>query len=816
VPKKTNGKAAAATASADKVLPAKLEIILETEPELKPKAKKTPAKKPDAASALPAKSPKKPVESAPEPAAVSAEAAPEPATPPAKKRRASIKTHPAKASAAKTAKVKIKNEAGAAVEVTVPAGAPVADPIGDVSDPEAHAAETKADSITASESQELAATLAEEINSNEEPEYFPETPHAAGTAPPEKLERLQKILAKAGIASRRRAEEMIVEGRVIVNGQVVTQLGAKADLGRDHIRVDGKLLGGAEHHRYFVLNKPRGFVTTVSDPEGRPTVMQFFAKMPQRLYPVGRLDYLSEGLLLVTNDGELANQLTRASLGVEKTYLVKVAGKPTEEELDRLRSGVLIEREGPGSKRVGTAPAAVRQVRQGDNPWYEVVLIEGRNRELRKMFEQIGHFVEKIRRVAYGPLVLDVEPGEFRELSAEEVKSLQLTAEGKLKPRRTKALPTVPKDAIRRAGDRPARGGSGRTFQSRPPAGSTGRPPSGSAGRTFDGPPRGRTPESRPAFDSRRPERGAKPGFKPRFDKPRFNNRNSERYGGRAQFSNSEGEQLGGSRPLERRPSSSKPFRGREEFPSERPQRFEERNTGFRPQQRGQETEGGSAPQREFGPRGDRPQFNRGGKPAFKRSSPGAPERGGRSSYGGGRPAFDRGAKPPFERGSKPPFKKGERPEFKRSAPGAPLREGQSSFKGERSSFDRSGGPAHDSKPGFDRSSRPGFDRGGKPPFERGARPAFKRDERPPVRREGPLFPRSGEAGSNFEGRPSRPPGRTFGARPAGRPSGGRSPGGRSSGGAASGRKFGSGAPRKPGSRPGGKFKPRSGDRKRY
>ncbi len=144
-----------------------------------------------------------------------------------------------------------------------------------------------------------------------------------------------------------------------MNGQVVTQLGAKADLGRDHIRVDGKLLAGAERHRYFVLNKPRGFVTTVSDPEHRPTVMQFFESLNERLYPVGRLDYLSEGLLLVTNDGELANQLTRASLGVEKTYLVKVAGKPTEEELDRLRSGVSIEREGPGSKRVGTAPATI-------------------------------------------------------------------------------------------------------------------------------------------------------------------------------------------------------------------------------------------------------------------------------------------------------------------------------------------------------------------------------------------------------------------------------------------------------------------------
>ena len=161
--------------------------------------------------------------------------------------------------------------------------------------------------------------------------------------PPAKLERLQKILSQAGIASRRHAEEMIVAGQVMVNGQVVTQLGSKADAARDHIRVNGKLLKGAERHRYFMLNKPKGYVTTVSDPEGRPTVMEFFAKTSERLYPVGRLDYQSEGLLLMTNDGELANLLTKAGSGVEKIYLVKVAGQPTEEELERLRRGVTIE-----------------------------------------------------------------------------------------------------------------------------------------------------------------------------------------------------------------------------------------------------------------------------------------------------------------------------------------------------------------------------------------------------------------------------------------------------------------------------------------
>ena len=261
-----------------------------------------------------------------------------------------------------------------------------------------------------------------------------------------KLERLQKILAQAGIASRRHAEELITQGRVQVNGQVVTTLGSKANPARDHIRVDGKLLQGAERHRYFVLNKPRGYVTTVSDPEGRPTVMQFFAKMGERLYPVGRLDYQSEGLLLVTNDGELANRLTQAASGVEKTYLVKVAGKPSEEMMNRVRQGLSIDRGKPGQGRVRTASAQVRPIRVGpnarsprtgpradaNNPWYEVVLIEGRNRELRKIFEEVGHHVEKIRRVGYGPLKLDIEPGKFRELQPKEVAELRRVAEGKL------------------------------------------------------------------------------------------------------------------------------------------------------------------------------------------------------------------------------------------------------------------------------------------------------------------------------------------------------------------------------------------------
>jgi 23S rRNA pseudouridine2605 synthase len=298
--------------------------------------------------------------------------------------------------------------------------------------------------ISAAEVQEpeLAENAEEEDETEDEAEDETDAETDAETTPrpPAKLERLQKILAQAGVASRRRAEELIEQGRVQVNGKIVTELGTKADAGRDHIRVDGKLLHGAERLRYFVLNKPRGFVTTVKDPEGRPTVMQFFEKMRERLYPVGRLDYMSEGLLLVTNDGELANRLTKASSGVEKTYLVKVSGQPTEAELDILRGGVAIERGKPGSPQVRTSPARIRQVRQGDNPWYEVVLIEGRNRELRKMFEEVGHFVEKIRRVGYGPLVLDQEPGNLRELEPEELDALRKTAEGKARTPKAKDI----------------------------------------------------------------------------------------------------------------------------------------------------------------------------------------------------------------------------------------------------------------------------------------------------------------------------------------------------------------------------------------
>jgi pseudouridine synthase len=234
------------------------------------------------------------------------------------------------------------------------------------------------------------------------------------------LERIQKILAKAGIASRREAERIVMEGRVAVNGNVIDALGFKADPLRDSIKVDGKRITGFGTKVTLLLNKPRGYLSTVKDPKGRPTVMDLLKNLRGRLYPVGRLDFDAEGLLLLTNDGDLANVLTHPRYSIPRTYLVKVGGIPDEKRLAKLTKGVMLE---DGKARV----TSVQMLRQKEkNSWIQVVVTEGRNRLVKRMFSAIGHSVLKLKRVQYGPIQLgDLPFGQFRYLTAEELAKLK-------------------------------------------------------------------------------------------------------------------------------------------------------------------------------------------------------------------------------------------------------------------------------------------------------------------------------------------------------------------------------------------------------
>jgi len=237
-------------------------------------------------------------------------------------------------------------------------------------------------------------------------------------------ERIQKILARAGIAARRKAEELIREGRVTVNGKVA-ELGQKADPLADAIKVDGKRVQPGQAHRYLLLNKPKGYLTAVSDPQGRPTVIDLVPPALRRaLVPVGRLDFHTEGLLLLTDDGELANRVSHPRFGCHKTYEVKVKGVPEEAKLERLRRGVVLD-----GRR--TSPARVEPLRrtqrgeESGNSWFRVELSEGRTRQIREMFFRVGHPVQKLRRIAIGPLVDPNLPvGALRELEEAEVRAL--------------------------------------------------------------------------------------------------------------------------------------------------------------------------------------------------------------------------------------------------------------------------------------------------------------------------------------------------------------------------------------------------------
>ena len=239
-------------------------------------------------------------------------------------------------------------------------------------------------------------------------------------------ERLQKLIAAAGVASRRHAEELIAAGKVTVNGEVIKELGTKADPDKDHIKVNGKLINPQLKSRekvYILLYKPKGYLSSVSDPESRPLVLELLPPQLQRVHPVGRLDFNTEGLLLLTNDGEFTNFITAARNQVEKVYEVKVKGVPTDSGIERLRRGVVLE---DGTR---TARAKITKLNETQtNAWYEVLLHQGRNQQVRRMFEMIGHSVLKLRRVRIGFLRDEnLKPGQWRFLSPAEVRRMMKT-----------------------------------------------------------------------------------------------------------------------------------------------------------------------------------------------------------------------------------------------------------------------------------------------------------------------------------------------------------------------------------------------------
>ncbi|MDH4163058.1 MAG: pseudouridine synthase [Nitrospirota bacterium] len=566
-------------------------------------------------------------------------------------------------------------------------------------------------------------------------------------------ERIQKIISAAGVVSRRAAEELIREGRVRVNGTVVTEMGTKADPDKDHIKVDGKLINPQQPKTYLMLNKPVGYVTTMSDPEGRPVVADLLKGVKVRVYPVGRLDYDTEGLLLLTNDGDFAHLVTHPKHELPKTYLVKVKGVLSDSDVDNLEKGVFL-------KDGKTAPARVRRLRKEEsNSYVEITIHEGRKRQVRRMIDYTGHSVIKLKRSKVGVLPLgDLELGAYRHLTSDEVRALQeasLREPGaETKPRSTAARAVKTDEKIlkktirkKRSDDiefieplttrkprRPA--AAGRSYSADRPARAESRGPRSSdrEAQGFDRPPR-------PSFRGK-PE-GAGSGFRSEGKRPSFRSRPEGDTGYRPRTSDR------GERPS---------FRGKPEG----------RTGGFRPRSSDREAQG----------------FDRPARPSFR----GKPE-------GAGSGFRSEGKRPPFR--SRPEGDTGYRP--------------RTSDRGERPSFrgkpeGRTGGfrPRSSDREaqGFDRPTRPSFrgkpegagsgsrSEGKRPPFrsrpegdtgyrprtsDRGERPSFRGK---PEGRTGGFRPRSSDREAQGFDRPARP---SFRGKPEGAAGGFRSEGKRPS-----------------------------------
>ncbi len=320
-------------------------------------------------------------------------------------------------------------------------------------------------------------------------------------------ERLQKLIARAGVASRRKAEQLIVSGQVTVNGAVVTELGSKADAETDHIKVGGKLLRFSQQRIYLVLHKPAGCVATMSDPEGRECLGNFLHGVPGRVFPAGRLDFHSEGLLLLTNDGDLVNRLLKVSGHLQQVYWMKVKGALSAEVLRQVQNAV------------GARLVPLKSRGDAPNPWYEATVTEAKSDALRQALARLGHHVEKLRRVKLADLELgEVEAGKYRMLNESEVAGLiravaRTEQMGKTKPAIPAPFVQTTSESPRRAPWRPRTGGAERFGRGRP-----------AATQNFRGKPPGKpggTP-SRPSFGRGPRPGGARPATPPQFPKKRW------------------------------------------------------------------------------------------------------------------------------------------------------------------------------------------------------------------------------------------------------------------------------------------------------